>query len=154
MRVIGFQVKAVDRISQLTKHQQPHHHRKHFSQLCYVLNNCILTSLILAGGSTSNFETRCARLSKTTALLLHEPRRRIFPSLFRLVPVTAWPIGLRSGISHYRWTEPRYGVRELRLLQAQGAEALTVQGHVGQPLSRWLWIKTSEHAPCEICQNH
>jgi hypothetical protein len=40
--MIGFRAKGVSLTSlQFTKHQQPHHHRRHVSQLCCVLNNCI-----------------------------------------------------------------------------------------------------------------
>lgn len=59
--------------------------------------------------------------------LLHEPWRSVFPSLSRPVPVTAWSIELRSDKSHHRRTEPDNSARDLRPLQAQGAEALMLE---------------------------
>jgi hypothetical protein len=75
---------------------------------------------------------------KPLPFLLHEPRRSVFPFLSRPVPVTAWSTGLRSHKSHHRRTEPEDSTRDLRPLQAQGAEALMVEGQVGQPPSAVL----------------
>jgi len=79
---------------------------------------------------------------KPLPFLLHEPRQSVFPSLSCPVPVTAWSTELRSDKSHHRWKEPEDSTRDLRRLQAQGAEvqgaeaeALMVEGHVGHPLS-------------------
>jgi hypothetical protein len=75
---------------------------------------------------------------KPLPFLLHKPRRSVFLSLSRPVLVTSSPTGLRSHKSHHRRTEPEDSARDLRPLQAQGAETLMVEGQVGQPPSAVL----------------
>ena len=59
----------------------------------------------------------------------------VFPSLSRAVPVTPWSTGLRTNKPHHRRLEPENSTGDLRQLQEQGAEVLTIEGQVGQRLS-------------------
>jgi hypothetical protein len=129
-------IKAVDWISQSMKHYQGSRPPKTCQPT--VLRSEQLYPIIanprrrIAGVSNcAPRDTRCARPSKPLPFLLHEPRRSVFPSLSRPVPVTGWSIGLRSEKSPHRWTEPEDSTRDLRPLQAEGAEALMVEGQVG-----------------------
>jgi hypothetical protein len=99
--VIGFRAKGVSPdILQFTKHQQPHHYRRHVSQLCCVLNNCILSSLIDGQSPVEAGVSRqhCRLLGRTCceisclspwyrlAALPHRGRSELFPH-YHFVPI-------------------------------------------------------------------
>ena len=85
--------------------------------------------------SVNNFVRDLHSFPRPLPFLLHEPRQSVSLYLSCPVPVTAWLTGLRSQRSRHRRTEPEDSTRDLRPLQALGAEALMVEGQVGQPAS-------------------
>lgn len=103
--VIGFRAKGVSPdILQFTKHQQPYHHRRHVSQLCCVLNNYILSSLI-DGQSPACKHPHPARQDmrvrhdpSSSALLLAALRLPLMPRSSK--PLSTPPVSLlESGVS-------------------------------------------------------